>query len=236
MNYPSDEDRKAIILTATIVALLFFWAALSGCSSRYEKPVEPTPVAQPQSPDGRIIALEGKLATAVKEKDEIARLTALRDIAVERERQARADVARLNDALDEERISQAQAKVWWFAGIMGVLALAGAALAIFVPSVAKWAIRLSLAAAAVAALAVFAAWLLPYLWWVGAIVALVGIVGAVVFWRLDAKSRDQVVKAVDAAKDNIPDYKTHFRQFIDEDADRAIDAARHRLGLTGEKR
>jgi hypothetical protein len=115
---------------------------------------------------------------------------------------------------------------------MGVLALAGAALAIFVPSVAKWALRLSLAAAAVAALAVFAAWLLPYLWWIGACVGLVGLVGAVVYWRLDAKSRDQVVRAVDAAKDNIPDYKTHFRQFIDEDADRAIDAARTRLGLT----
>jgi len=232
MNCPSEDDKKAIVSAAIIIALLLFWFALSGCDSRDEKPVEPITSAQPQSPDGRIASLEAKLAAAIKDRDEIARLTALRDLAVERERQARADVARLNDALDEERISQAQAKVWWFAGIMGVLALAGAALAIFVPSVAKWALRLSLAAAAVAALAVFAAWLLPYLWWIGACVGLVGLVGGVVFWRLDAKSRDQVVKAVDAAKDNIPDYKVHFRQFIDEDADRAIDAARTRLGLT----
>lgn len=146
-------------------------------------------------------------------------------------RNAKAEVKSATDALADERTNAAQAKVYWFAGILGVLALAGAAIAIFVPSVAKWALRLSLAAAATAALAVFAAWLLPYLWWIGGGITVVGIIGAIIYWRLDSKSRDQVVQAFDGIKDQVPGYREHFRQVIDTDADKAIDAARKRLGL-----
>lgn len=146
-------------------------------------------------------------------------------------RQAKEEVSSAKQALADERTAAAQARIWWFSGIMGVLALAAAGLAIFVPSIARWAVRLALAAAVVAALAVFAAWLLPYLWWIGGGLTIIGIVGAIVYWRLDAKSRDQVVRAVDRVKDRIPDFKDTFRQVIDEDADLAIDAARKRLGL-----
>ncbi len=146
-------------------------------------------------------------------------------------RQAQAEVREAKQALDDERTAAAQARIWWFAGIMGVIALAAAGLAIFVPSVARWALRLALAAAAVAALAIFAAWLLPWLWWIGAALALISVIGAIIYWRLDAKSRDQVVQAVDRIKDRVPDFKDTFRQVIDTDADLAIDAARRRLGL-----
>lgn len=146
-------------------------------------------------------------------------------------RQAHVDVQLAQAALDDERTAAAQEKVWWFAGFMGVLALASAGLAIFVPSIARWAVRLAIAAAAVGSLAVFAAWLLPYLWWIGGGLSLIGIVGTIIYWRLDAKSRDQVLHAVDEIKAQVPNYKTVFRQHVDHDADKAIDAARTRLGL-----
>lgn len=146
-------------------------------------------------------------------------------------RSAKAEVKAATDALADERTNAAQAKVYWFAGLLGVLALVGVAISICVPSVAKWAARLSIAAAATAAVAIFFAWLLPWIWWIGAALVLFGIIGAIIYWRLDSKSRDQVVEAFDGIKDKVPGYREHFRQVIDTDADRAIDSARKRLGL-----
>jgi uncharacterized protein YceK len=201
--------RDSAIVAA--LCLLFALAILSGCGE--VRPLASTPPGSPvQAP---------AVATAESRLRE----------AQEALRQAKAEVRAATDALADERTNAAQAKVYWFAGILGVLALAGAAVAIFVPSVAKWALRLSLAAAATAALAVFAAWMLPYLWWIGAAVTLASVVGAIVYWRLDVKSRDQVVQAVDGIKYKLPGYKEHFRQVIDTDAEKAIDAARKRLGL-----
>ena len=74
-------------------------------------------------------------------------------------------------------------------------------------------------------------WLLPYLVWIGGGLVVIGAGAAILFWRLDAKSRDQVVRAVDSFKDKMPGYKDHFARFIDEDADHAITKTRERLGL-----
>lgn len=212
------------------------------CSAVDRAPTDTGPeIARPVSPDdptARLRALEARLAQATEERDEIARLSALRDLAAERLRQSEAETDRLrpllraaNSALDDERTAQAQAKVWWFAGAMAVLALLAGGLAVFVPSVARWAVRLAAAALVVAALAVFVAWLLPWLRWIGGALALAGAIGGIIAWRLDAKSRDQVLQAVEAEKERLPGYKERFRQIIDSDADAAIDAARKRLGL-----
>lgn len=201
---------RAIVLFLCLLAIPLLW--VSGCSG------EVRPVAS------------GVTAPGVEAPAVIDAETRLRK-AQEDLRNAKAEVRAATDALADERTNAAQAKVYWFAGILGVLALSAAAVAIFVPSVAKWALRLSLAAASTAALAVFAAWLLPYLWWIGVGIAIVGIIGAIIYWRLDSKSRDQVVQAFDGIKDKVPGYREHFRQVIDTDADHAIDAARQRLGL-----
>lgn len=134
-------------------------------------------------------------------------------------------------SLESARIDVVQTKLWWFVGIMAFVALAGVALSIFVPAVARWALRASAASAAVAALAATVSWLLPWLVWIGGAVALIAGLAALWYWRTDAKSRDQVVKAVDAIKEQVPGFKAHFRQFIDEDADANLNATRVRLGL-----
>lgn len=202
------------------------------------KPDPKPPVESVSDPAQRVAELEKRVAVATEEKDEVARLSALKDLIAEKLRQSESETAKLKveykeseKALEAERIAAAQSKVWWFVGIMGVAALACAALAIFVPSVARWAIRGAIACGAISALAVFFAWLLPYLFWVGLGVLAVGAIAALVFWRLDAKSRDQVVQAFDKVKSQVPDYKEVFAKTIDSDADKHLDKVRERLGL-----
>lgn len=224
-----------------ILLCALFMCGWTGCpdSKREEdKPLPAVEQSKPESPAERIKALEKKLADAVSRGDEIARLSALKDIVSERLRQAETEVASLKSqsaeadkALGAARTEAAQTKLWWFVGIMGVACAALVALAIFVPSVAKWSVRGAVACGATAALAAFISWLLPYLFWIGLAILVIGLISAIVYWRLDAKSRDQVVKAVDGLKDKVPDYKEHFRQFIDEDADRHLDRTRQRLGI-----
>lgn len=209
-------------------------------------PIIPTPPApkppietpSEASPEARIAALELRVAKATAEKDEIGRLSALKDLIAEKLRQNEAETGKLKleyraseKALEAERINAAQAKVWWFVGIMGLAALGLAALAIFVPSVSRWAVRGAIACGAVSALAVFFAWLLPYLFWIGLGVLVIGAIAALTFWRLDAKSRDQVVQAFDQVKGQVPNYKEVFRGVIDSDADAHLDKVRSRLGL-----
>lgn len=223
----------------TMLTLFVLVGCQSSCEDR--KDDKPAPVIEqpkPEDPASRIKALEKKLDEAIKRGDEVARLSALKDIIAERLRQAETEVANLktqskeaDKALGAARTEAAQTKLWWFVGIMGVACAALVALAIFVPSVAKWSVRGAVACGATAALAAFISWLLPYLFWIGLAILVIGLISVIVYWRLDAKSRDQVVKAVEGLKDRVPDYKDHFRQYIDEDADKHLDRTRQRLGL-----
>lgn len=222
-----------------ILLCVFFIAGWKGCDDGRDQNSFPTvEQPKPESPAERIKALEKKLADAVAKGDELARLSTLKDLISEKLRQAETEVATLkaqskeaDKAISEARTEAAQVKLWWFVGIMGVASAALVALAIFVPSVARWSVRGAVACGAVAALAAFISWLLPYIFWIGLALLIIGIVSVIVYWRLDAKSRDQVVKAVDDLKERVPGYREHFNQYIDEDADRHLDRTRERLGL-----
>jgi hypothetical protein len=58
---------------------------------------------------------------------------------------------------------------------------------------------------------------------------------AVWYWRQDAKSRDQIVAAVNTYKgtlqEHVPGWKEHFKKYIDTGSDRVINKARARLRL-----
>lgn len=228
-----------------LICFLLLSLVLFGCgqdsATTDRAPSNPTAHTPPgDTPDAaaRMQALTDRLATATLKGDEVARLQAAKDITSEKLHQAellvlslrlseKADKAAIADAhIEQERI-----KIWWFVGMMGLLALASAGVAIFVPSVARWAIRLSIAAGVVAGLASFVSWLLPYLVWIGAGVSVVAVVAAIVYWRLDAKSRDQVVQAFESVKGQVPGYRDQFNKFIDTDADKHLDSVRSRLGL-----
>ena len=226
-----------------MIAIILLLLTITGCQSSCEDRAQEgrTPGVEqpkPEDPASRIRALEKKLADATYRGDDLARLSALKDLVSERLRQAETDVINLkaqrteaDKAIGEARTDAARLKLWWFVGIMGVAAAILVALAIFVPSVAKWSVRGAIACGAVSALAAFISWLLPYLFWIGLVLLVIGVIACIVYWRLDAKSRDQVVKAVNEIKETIPNYREHFNQFIDEDSDRHLDRTRERLGL-----
>lgn len=215
---------------------LLILLCLCSCGEITSTPV--IPEKPPALEDTRISALEARLAKATEEKDEIARLSVLRDMAAEKLRQNEAENTVLKaqlkgatTAITDERTSQAQTKAYWFVGIMGVAALAFAALAIFVPSTVRWAVKAAIAAGVVSALAIVFAWLIPYLFWIGLAIIATAAILAVIYWRLDAKSRDQVVTAFEGIKDKVPGYKDHFNKVIDTDADKWLDKTRKRLKL-----
>lgn len=224
-----------------VVLCAIFMCSWPSCPDSKREDDKPSPTVEPPKPEdpvSRITALEKKLADAVARGDEIARLSALKDLIGERLRQKETEVANLkaqnteaDKALGAARTEAAQTKLWWFVGIMGVASAALVALAIFVPSVAKWSVRGAVACGATAALAAFISWLLPYLFWIGLGLLVIGIISVIVYWRLDAKSRDQVVKAVEDMKGEVPNYRDHFRKYIDDDADKHLDRTRARLGL-----
>jgi len=221
--------------------ILLFALILTGCGEISPgapiNPIAPPPTP-PDSAPARISDLEKRLAKATEEKDEIARLGILKDLISERMRQAETELGKLKlekkeaeTALESARMEAMRTKLWWFVGIMGVAALALAALAIFIPSVARWAVRGAIACGVISALAVVFAWLLPWLLWIGFGVLAIAAVAALVYWRLDAKSRDQVVEAFDKVKGQVPDYKDVFAKTIDSDADKHLDKVRERLGI-----
>ncbi len=210
----------------------------AGCKSHETPDITPPNSEQPAPENDRLKELEKKLAKATADKDEIARLNILLEINGERTRRSEAETARLRTektallkAKEDERTNQLQEKAYWFAGIMGFLALIGVGLAIFVPEMAKRAVLFSLGCAAMASLALFFAWLLPYIWWIGAGIAVIGSIGGILWWRADARTKQQVITGVEALKDKVPGYKEHFREYIDKGVNKTIDKTRERLGL-----
>lgn len=137
--------------------------------------------------------------------------------------------------LDDARLAEHRTKLNWVVGIAGVAALAFTALAIFLPTFKRWAVMGVIASVVVAALAMALSWLLPYLLWIGLAVLGVIIGVAVWYWRQDAKSRDQIVAAVNTYKDsldtNVSGWREHFRKYIDKGSDRVINKARARMHL-----
>jgi len=137
--------------------------------------------------------------------------------------------------LADARLAEHRAKLNWVVGIAGVAALAFTVLAIFLPTFKRWAVMGVIASIVVAALAMALSWLLPYLLWIGLGVLAVIVGVAIWYWRQDARSRDQIVAAVNTYKDTLqehaPGWKEHFKKYIDAGSDRVINKARARLRL-----
>jgi len=236
-----SKDISALLLAIFVVF------GFGGCPDKTEevrKPPAPSApaVAVKVEREDHIAALQKDMDEATAKHDEVARLTAKVALSEERtkvaeqqvvdlKRETKQDKADLATAKDAAQLASYRAKLYWFAGILGVLALGGVLVAIFQPELAKWAIRFSIACGAVACLAIFVTRLLPYLWWIGGGVVVFGIIGHLLWNRLSDKTRRQVVGAVDKYKKEIPDYKAKFGDAIDNDADRMIDRTREHLGL-----
>lgn len=130
-----------------------------------------------------------------------------------------------------ERVRATQARLYWVVGLAMLAALACVVVAVFLPAVRKWAVYACLTAIGIAGLAWFLAWLVPYLVWVGLGLAVLLALAAVIYWKRDNKALGQVVQVVEEkVKPRLKDYRDDFREFIDTDVDKWLDARRRQMG------
>jgi uncharacterized protein YhaN len=214
------------------------------CPEKRDPAPNPAPIEQPKAPTDHygedIEKAQADAEAAHKKGDRLAELEAQKREAVARAEQAeqyakqwRDTSAKKDVQIKEEHDHQKQVMLWWFSGIMLVVGLAAVALAIWIPATAKWAVRFAIACGVVSGLAIFLAWLVPYLIWIGGTMVVGGLIAAAVWWKGDHKSLTQVVEAVGEAKNKVPEfkaaYKGIFREIIDTDAQNRITAVRERV-------
>lgn len=233
------------ITGAWLIAILAYSGLLVGGACPERKTPPPTPeIKQPKPPtdhyDADITQAETDAAAAHTKGDRLAELEAQKREAEARANQAdeyarqwRETSTQKDRQIAAEHDHQEQVKLYWFSGIMLVVGLAAVALAIWIPATAKWAVRFAIACGVVSGLAIFLAWLVPYLVWVGGALVVGGLIAAAVWWKGDHKGLEQVVEAVGDAKEKIPAfkaaYKGIFSSIIDTDAEKRITAVRGRV-------
>lgn len=136
--------------------------------------------------------------------------------------------ARLALALERANNEATQTKIWF--GV-GACVLAGIILLVL----GGWTTRrilveIGLGAFALAALGALAAWLVPYILWIGIGLAVI-VIGVAIFMLTNReKALKQVSRAVDDAKESIPEfklgYKRIFQSHIDTAMDKVVDSVR----------
>lgn len=192
-------------------------------------------IAQAQKAQADAVAKSDRLAQLQAEKDELAATATLAGIqardAKEREREALVGIKDKDKEISAERTAVAQERLYWFAGALGLAALIAVGVSIWMPLTRRWTGGFAVACGAVAALAVFVASILPWLWWIGAGLFVSGIGAALYWWHKDHHTAVQVVQAVETVKDKIPDFKSSFRQVIDGPIESWIDRIRGHLGF-----
>ncbi len=231
-------------MTGTLLFLLLNLCGWNSCSHRDSTPPQSTPKAE-EGPAP--LATYDQEIDAAKKDEQAAGSDRLKVLeAQKREANARAAKAeqeakqwhqvssQKDTQITTEQNHRRQVQLYWLSGILILLALAATVLAIWQPMLRKIAGGFAVACVAVAGLALFLAWLIPYLIWVGVSLAVIG-VGAVVFWWIrDHKSLRQVVESVGAAKAQIPAFKDGYREIfskiIDSNVDRNIDKVRAYIG------
>lgn len=140
----------------------------------------------------------------------------------------RARARLLEGAIEDAKVDALQTKIW--VGV-GLCVLAGLVLiAVGIWTSRRILVEVGIGALGLAALGSLAAWLVPYILWIGIGVAVI-VIGFVIFMLANReKALTQVAKAVDDAKESIPEfkagYKRIFQSHIDTAMDRVVDSVR----------
>ncbi len=228
-----------ITAICTILAFVLL-LTLTSCGHVTSRDKTPEPYIAPKPPiEKKIEQAEIAQKKAIDDGDKIAQLKAERDELVLKKQQAETDAMNLavdikykDKEISHERTANQQEKLYWFSGILGLLSLVGAGIAIWFFTnrvIRKYAMWFGIACSCVASLALLFAWLLPYLIYVGAVIVLVAVIAVTISWKRDNKALHQVVGAVAKIKESVPNFRSHFREEIDSGVDRHIDAVRERI-------
>ena len=134
----------------------------------------------------------------------------------------------------EASVGRQQMILHWFSGICILLGVVAFGLSFAFTSTPLLPVGLRWAGAglgATGAMCLAAAWLLPYLIWVGAVLGL-GVIAWVIWHaRKSDKANGQLATAVHDIKGAVPNFKDIFRGHIDSDVDAHLNAVRKRLGI-----
>jgi hypothetical protein len=203
--------RKACAASLLALALA---CSLSGCLAAVRPlplaaGVEPAPQAAEERP-GESLADRSKRLGA-----ELVKL--------------KAEKAATDEALAQERTERQQLWVRLGAGLLLGAAVVLAGLGVWLQL--RRLIIAALACAGCAGLAWTFAWLLPFLWILGAVAAAGTIVGVLLLLVRRDKALAAVVSGVEAAKAAAPGLTTTMRGFVTGSADTLVQHTRARLGL-----
>lgn len=127
----------------------------------------------------------------------------------------------LEGSIEDAKIDALQTKIW--VGV-GLCVLAGLILiAVGIWTSRRILVEVGIGALGLAALGSLAAWLVPYILWIGIGVAVI-VIGFVIFMLANReKALTQVSKAVDDAKENIPEFKAGYKRIFQSHIDTAMD-------------
>lgn len=238
---------------STFMILLAVLLALGGCS-RNPIPIPPLPlpdlitIETPKTAAEQSVVDAKKAVVAARaDGDTLAILEAEQKYARASAKLALAQAATWKQAdadkteeIKQERDARRQAFLYWFSGIVGLLAILATAGALAWPTTRSILRPVAVFLGALVPVLLFAAWLIPYLPWIalGTGVCILGVGGYYLSTnerthRLKDRATEQVIEAVGAAKERIPEFRTGykdiFRATIDTDVDHHLN--RLRLGL-----
>lgn len=249
-------QHRAVGSAALLLACLFL---LVGCDA----PPAPERTASPEAPithldpaaqqltdlRARLAAAELAQAKAATENRIIDRLSAEKDILQIRTQIAEAQASGLlreaaelgkqtkakDTEIAQERIQAKQLWLYWFSGIMGLVAVIGIGVGFGWPLLRKGAWTIAACAGSIAAIALVSAAILPWLWWIGGALVL-GFVGWILYhWNRDHHGLVQVVTAVEGLKPVEKAareiFKGELSKVIDSPIARRITAIKTRYGI-----
>jgi hypothetical protein len=187
----------------------------------------------------KLDASDKKAAEATLKSDTIARLTAEKDslgirtqlaeaYAEEWKRNAIAYATQEKDKdkeLSAAKIDAWREKLWWMAGICGLVALIAGAIAWGMPLIRPVAVRASLILGALAGLCLFVAQILPTIaWLLGFVPYVLVFVGVVVVgyavvalrhWWKDHNGLSQTIQGIEPIKEEFEDFGDHMLKYVD---------------------
>lgn len=128
---------------------------------------------------------------------------------------------RVNHALKIASDDAVQLKIWLGVGALMLAALVLIALGVW--TTRRILVEIGLLCVGLAGLGAVAAWLVPYILWIGLSIGGIVIAGAVYMLINREKALKQVTEAVDTAKNRIPEFKADYRGIFNEHIDSAMD-------------
>jgi hypothetical protein len=202
-------------------------------SSTYSAPADPLAAW-----DAKILEAQAAEAEAAKKGDRLALLEAQKAETEARLNRSDAEkeilkigLKQTKKQIEDEKLALQQTKLYWFAFILGLVGLGGAALAIFSAPARRLGASIAAGSWALAGVVIFfAKYVLPWLPYIGAVLGVVVIAAGIWYLRnkdkavaLRDRAAEQIATGINAAKDAIPEFGAGYRKILGDHMDADVD-------------